>query len=497
MPAERDGVVSRKEAAYRVLLQRIQPAVLAAALPLHESHQRRVGGDDSHGLSERPAPKAGNLRPSPQLREGRVSSFALSALISMLAPPPRRLEAMGPAPRLVLLIGLLLQSAAGLTSPPHFFAARAARTPLLATRLLPLHMEVEGATDAAETPEEEAQPPAPPPPPPSCEPVFALESRDTLGLRVSTQAGTNERTSMPTYEAVRAALLSLGDSEEVMTAFMQANRDLIDYRFLYRLTSEKLRAMHTGDRATEKTLTEVRARAVRAAQRFDAPLFKEVGEAETRLGGLLAQYMQGKNPTAADVVGVAGETPLGIFAFWMVLLSAVAAWEAKLPLEAVADQARGKLQQLGELRAAVEADDGLLATAGIGPLSRLFRESDVFNPETGAIAPSLQFGMLNARCGQLLVELLPDEVDRTLLIRRVGCLYCQAQRHGFGAYNPMVARAAALYDILLYGEMQPLTAVDTKKPDTDFFNSESGLVTMAAEAEQLMLEQGEETILYW
>ena len=53
------------------------------------------------------------------------------------------------------------------------------------------------------------------------------------------------------------------------------------------------------------------------------------------------------------------------------------------------------------------------------------------------------------------------------------------------------------YDILLYGEMQPLTAVDTMKPDTDFFNSESGLVTMAAEAEQLMLEQGEETILYW
>ena len=64
---------------------------------------------------------------------------------------------------------------------------------------------------------------------------------------------------MPTYEAVKAALLALESGEEAMTAFMQANRDLVDYRFLYRLTSEKLRAMHTGDTATEKTLTEVRA----------------------------------------------------------------------------------------------------------------------------------------------------------------------------------------------------------------------------------------------
>ena len=36
--------------------------------------------------------------------------------------------------------------------------------------------------------------------------------------------------------------------------FWQANRDLLDYRFLYMLTSEKLRAENTNDNATSEVL---------------------------------------------------------------------------------------------------------------------------------------------------------------------------------------------------------------------------------------------------
>ena len=38
-------------------------------------------------------------------------------------------------------------------------------------------------------------------------------------------------------------MLDIGaDDSDAMAAFMQVNRDLLDYRFLYRLTAEKLRA---------------------------------------------------------------------------------------------------------------------------------------------------------------------------------------------------------------------------------------------------------------
>jgi hypothetical protein len=182
---------------------------------------------------------------------------------------------------------------------------------------------------------------------------------------------------------------------------LQANRDLLDYRFLYRLTSEFLRAENTDQPDQARALDAARVRAVKAAQRFDTPLYKQVGEAESRLGGLLALQMQGKPPTAKAVVQAAGASPpvrvlmrdarrgaarrerslrlrrmracvrespiaharhgvvacgvvlvvarrarQAIFAFWLVLLAAICAWESKLDVASVVAQARSKIADL-------------------------------------------------------------------------------------------------------------------------------------------------------
>jgi len=160
------------------------------------------------------------------------------------------------------------------------------------------------------------------PAPAGCEPVFALSSGENLS-----SARVGSLAAAPTYAAVLAALLSVQAGDEPMVAFVQANRDLLDYRFLYQLTADKLRADNTGRLEEAQRLQAARTRAVYATQRFDAPLFKQVAEAESRLGGLLAQYMQGKVAKPSAVVQAAGTEPQAIFAFWMVILAAVAAWE--------------------------------------------------------------------------------------------------------------------------------------------------------------------------
>ena len=88
------------------------------------------------------------------------------------------------------------------------------------------------------------------------EPVFTLSSgpSDLQQLRVGDSG------SPATYDAVLTALLAVGDDDNALAAFTAANRDLLDYRFLYRLTSEKLRAKYTGDAAREEKLTVARAR---------------------------------------------------------------------------------------------------------------------------------------------------------------------------------------------------------------------------------------------
>ena len=356
------------------------------------------------------------------------------------------------------------------------------------------------------------------------ETLFAVTPEQLSSLRV----GTLEATAPPTYEAVLGALMGVADGDEAMAAFMAANRDLLDYRFLYRLTSEKLRAANTGDEALALKLDAARTRAVKAAQRFDAPLFKEVGEAEGRLGGLLAQYMQGNPPSAAAISGAAGESAPAIFAFWMVLIAAMAAWEVKLPIASVEAQAREKLQQLNELREVVEDDAQLLANGGIIPLHTLMAESDALDPATGAQRTSL-----NTNSRALLDDLGGSPAGKQQIIRKIGCTYCQcqvcargvlpppsllpartalhcilaltpagrlcvcfacSQRHGFQAYNPFVQRVAALYDILTHGSLQPLTAVDTKKRPTEVT---SRLVKMANDAESILQDQGLEIPLFW
>jgi len=283
--------------------------------------------------------------------------------------------------------------------------------------------------------------------------LFVTTPEQLSSLRV----GGIEATKPPTYEAVLAALMEVEDSDEPMAAFMAANRDLLDYRFLYRLTSEKLRAGYAGDSALEERLNDVRTRAVKAAQKFDAPLFRAVGEAEGRLGGLLAQYMQGKPPPASAISAAAGDDAPAIFAFWMVLIAAMAAWEVKLGVASVETQAREKIGQLSELRSAVESDAQLLEAGGITPIHLLMADSDAIDADTGALRTEL-----NAKARALLDEYAPTPAAKTQITRKIGCAYCQCQRHGFQAYNPMVQRTAALYDILTHGELQPLYAVDIK-----------------------------------
>lgn len=316
------------------------------------------------------------------------------------------------------------------------------------------------------------------------EPVFGLASHEQL---VSLRVGGLDTT--PTYEAVLAALQAVEDGDEAMAAFTEANRDLLDYRFLYRLTSEKLRAHYAGRADEEGVLSAARARAVKAAQRFDTPLFKQVGEAETRLGGLLALYMQGKRPTAADAVVAAGETPQAIFTFWLVLLAAIAAWEAKLPVAGQEAQARDKLADLSEIRAAVESNDALLVRGGIAPVHTLLATSDALDAATGELrAPD------HAAARAMLPSLAPEALERLLVIRRVGCAYCQVQRHGFQAYNPITQRIATLYDFLLYGKFQPLEAVDLERPPREI---DSNFVKMANEADKIVQEAGIDIPLFW
>ena len=316
------------------------------------------------------------------------------------------------------------------------------------------------------------------------EPVFALASMELLSA--PTRVGS--LAAAPSYEDVRKALLGVAADEDSMVEFVQANRDLLDYRFLYRMTADLLRAENTGDQGGASLLREARARAVQATQRFDAPLFQEVAEAESRLGGLLAQYMQGTTPKTSAVVQAAGSTPLAIFAFWLVVLAAVAAWEVKLSVPAVEAQATQKLQELSQIRSALESDDSLMSRAGIAPLIPLAALPDMSSLALGS--PSNDA----SHAAALLAEAGADAQQQLAIVRRIGCTYCQAQRHGFQAYNAMVQRMAALHDVLLYGERKPLDAVDIQAPPR---SPSSAMVKMANDADAMLQEQGIDIPLFW
>ena len=116
-------------------------------------------------------------------------------------------------------------------------------------------------------------------------------------------------TKAPTYDQVFQALSATPD--ESLRDFVNVNRDLLDYRFMYQMTGNVLRKQNTGDAAGSAELRTRRDEVLRWLQRFDAELFQAIVAAEGRLGQLLAQYMTpGSSPSAEDVVQAAGSKPL-------------------------------------------------------------------------------------------------------------------------------------------------------------------------------------------
>ena len=115
----------------------------------------------------------------------------------------------------------------------------------------------------------------------------------------------------PSYDQIFQALKATSD--ESLRDFVNVNRDLLDYRFMYQMTGNVLRKQNTGDAAGSAELRTLRDEVLRWAQRFDAALFQAIVAAEGRLGQLLAQYMTpGASPSAEEVVAAAGSKPLEV-----------------------------------------------------------------------------------------------------------------------------------------------------------------------------------------
>lgn len=380
------------------------------------------------------------------------------------------------------------EKASAATESKGFGAAPPAPPP---SDQLPQEPQMEGVAQASGAANAASEGPPDASSPPGCEKVFALASAERFSsLRVGSLDAPPTYAAI--YEGLRDAAAVGEEGEGGVAAFVEANRDLLDYRFLYQLTGEKLRAENTGNTAAADALAGVRALAVRHCQRFDAALFRQVAVAENALGGLLAQFMQGKTPSDASVLAAAkGNGPQATFAFWMVLLAAMAAWEAKLPVEGVGEQAKAKLAELQTLRVALEGDAALMEAGGIAPLQALFELPDMSMQLGYSMVGKAEHEAARAK----LAEVAPDAVDRLLVLRRVGCVACQAQRHGFQAYNPMTQRAAALHDILLHGALQPLSSVDIQAPERTSYSSR--MIKMARDAQPFLDDQNLEIPLFW
>ena len=88
-----------------------------------------------------------------------------------------------------------------------------------------------------------------------------------------------------------------------------------------------------------------------------------------------------------------------------------------------------------------------------------------------------------------------SESESTLLIRRLGCLGVQLQRHSYQAYNPVVEKIQALYDIILHGTLQPLESVPIHLPPRAPGTYKSGLMRLSEEYDDVLDEVGRE--LHW
>jgi len=286
------------------------------------------------------------------------------------------------------------------------------------------------------------------------------------------------------FDEIFAAAAAAAVDEKALKAFVGTNRDMLDYRWLYRLTAEVLRAQNTGNAARSAELRGLRDRIVRLNQRYDAPLFKEIAQAEARLGQVLGLYQMKKAPPPPEIVKAAGQTGAQVFAFWVVLCAAIAAWESKLEVPSLVDMARNKLRELGEVLGAVEAEEGRMEDARLVELNKLLAVPNQALPDA---QPQ------DARAALQAIGL--DSEGQQRLIRKLGCLSCQASRHSFQAYNPLVQKTSALYDVLVYGSVQWLSAPDIQQPERSGYTS--NLVKIAVEAEDFAVSEGGSVQLYW
>ena len=132
----------------------------------------------------------------------------------------------------------------------------------------------------------------------------------------------------------------------------------------------------------------------------------------------------------------------------------------------------------------------LTDACGLTPLIPLFSLPDFALAEAaGTLTAS---GVEEARA--MLQEIESDPERALALVRRIGCTYCQAQRHGFQAYNPLVQRSAALADILLHGSVQPLEGRDIKLPPREI---SSRMVQIANDADEALRQANIEIPLFW
>lgn len=276
--------------------------------------------------------------------------------------------------------------------------------------------------------------------------VFALpaEAASLIALRLPTSlAQPGPSSYVDLFSSLRAAMSSAMGDDAALTVFVAANRDLLEYRFQYKLSAQVLAAQNLGDVRNATDSCALRDAVVKACLRFDAPLFPEIGQAEQRLGQMLGEMQAGATPDAAEMVAAAGGAPQQRLAFWAVTSAAIAAWESKIDLPSVTDLAKYRLGELGRVREAIESDAGLLASAGVGALAPLVRWR---LPAEGA---SDEANMLQAKA--TLAGMAPlDAEARTALLRFIGCLREQCNRHSYQVrrHTPLDAHVHSPLDTL-------------------------------------------------
>merc|ERR1712176_893332 len=91
----------------------------------------------------------------------------------------------------------------------------------------------------------------------------------------------------------------------------------------------------------------------------------------------------------------------------------------------------------------------------------------------------------------VLRSVAADEAEQALLIRRIGCIHNQLQRHAFQAYQPMVNKWSALHDVLVLGAPISISPEEISAPPPQDDAYVSTLMQMAADAEKVLDEDFE------